>query len=204
MGDTMPQPIPLEHGKYYHIYNRGNNRENIFVEERNYPYFLKLYAKHIEPIADTFAYCLMRNHFHLLVRIKDTQDLIGLSDLSGLKDPSQAFSNLFNAYARSFNKAYQRTGTLFQRPFGRIEITSEEYFSRLIIYIHQNPQKHGFVTDFREWPYSSYHTLLSAKPTHLKRDQVLAWFSNADNLVATHRELIIELQMEVLAPEDFD
>ena len=71
----MPQPIPLEHGKYYHIYNRGNNRENIFVEERNYPYFLKLYAQHIFPVADTFAYCLMRNHFHLLVHIKDLSGL---------------------------------------------------------------------------------------------------------------------------------
>ena len=59
----MPQPVPLERGKYYHIYNRGNNRENIFLQERNYAYFLKLYARHIEPVADTFAYCLMRNHF---------------------------------------------------------------------------------------------------------------------------------------------
>jgi len=124
----MPQPIPLQHGKYYHIYNRGNNQENIFVEERNYPYFLKLYAKHIEPVADTFAYCLMRNHFHLLVRIKDETDLTGLGDLSGLAEPSRAFSNLFNAYARSFNRAYLRTGALFQRPFGRIEVTSEAYF----------------------------------------------------------------------------
>ncbi|MBN1976347.1 MAG: hypothetical protein JW918_03000, partial [Anaerolineae bacterium] len=63
--------VPLEHGQYYHIYNRGNNGENIFIEERNYSYFLGLYAKYIEPIADTFAYVLLRNHFHLLVRIKD-------------------------------------------------------------------------------------------------------------------------------------
>jgi hypothetical protein len=53
------------------IYNRGNNGENLFREQRNYPYFLKLYAKHIEPIAETYAYCLLRNHFHLLVKIKD-------------------------------------------------------------------------------------------------------------------------------------
>ncbi len=67
----MTNPIPLEPGKFYHVYNRGNNRENIFNEEQNYAYFLKLYAFHIGPIADTFAYCLMRNHFHLSVRIKD-------------------------------------------------------------------------------------------------------------------------------------
>jgi REP element-mobilizing transposase RayT len=64
-------PIPLQYGLTYHIYNRGNNRENIFIEERNYRCFLQLYLKYIEPIAWTFAYCLLRNHFHLLVRIKD-------------------------------------------------------------------------------------------------------------------------------------
>ncbi len=194
-------PIPLEPGKYYHIYNRGNNRENIFIEERNYPYFLKLYAHHIEPIADTFAYCLMRNHFHLLVRIKD---LTGLQDLSGLPQPSRAFSNLFNAYARAFNRTYQRTGALFQRPFGRIEVTSEAYYSRLVIYIHQNPHKHGFVTDFRDWPYSSYHALLSTKPTHLKREDVLNWFGDSDNLIATHQQEATEKQIGALVPEDFD
>ena len=62
---------PLEFGVIYHIYNCGNNGETIFPEERNYKYFMQLYGKYIAPIADTFAYCLLRNHFHLLVRIKD-------------------------------------------------------------------------------------------------------------------------------------
>jgi putative transposase len=75
----MVNPAPLQHGSYYHIYNRGVNRENLFVEERNYRYFLQLYASHIEPIAETYAYCLLRNHFHFLVQIKD---LTGLEDLS--------------------------------------------------------------------------------------------------------------------------
>ena len=67
----MPHPIPLRRGACDHIYNRGNSAENLFREERNYPHFLKLYARHVEPIAETFAYCLLKNHFHLLVRIKD-------------------------------------------------------------------------------------------------------------------------------------
>ena len=74
----MANPAPLQHGRYYHIYNRGVNRENLFVEERNYRYFLQLYARHVEPIAYTYAYCLLRNHFHFLVQIKDlTEDLTG-------------------------------------------------------------------------------------------------------------------------------
>jgi putative transposase len=212
----MANPIPLEPGKYYHIYNRGNNRENIFNEERNYTYFLKLYAYHVGSIADTFAYCLLRNHFHLFVRVKDLtgfptsgeisegrQSPVTNENLSGL-NPSQAFSNFFNAYAKSFNKAYHRVGALFQRPFGRIEVTTVVYLFRLVTYIHQNPQRHGFIADFREWPYSSYHTLLSEKATYLKRQDVLEWFGGRDGLMAVHDQPFPEGLVAALAPEDFD
>jgi REP element-mobilizing transposase RayT len=203
----MPKPVPLQYGKYYHIFNRGNNQENIFIEERNYRYFLRLYAKHIMPVADTYAYCLLRNHFHFLVRIKtvEEQELTGLGDLSALpRKPSQQFSNLFNAYAKAFNKTYHRTGTLFQRPFGRIEVTSDSYFMQLVTYIHQNPQKHGFVNDFRTWPYSSYQALLSTKPTHLQRDDVLTWFQGVDHFEDVHRYEVDERKIAPLVPDDFD
>jgi putative transposase len=197
----MANPIPLQYGQYYHIHNRGNNRECIFIEERNYRYFLKLYAKHIEPIADTFAYCLLPNHFHFLVYIKD---LTGLGDLPGLKKPSQYFSNLFNAYTKAINKAYDRTGALFQRPFGRIVVTSDTYFAHLVTYIHRNPQKHGLVADFRTWPYSSYPAHLSDKPTRLQRGDVLAWFDGAEGFRMAHRSQPDEQLLAPLVPEDFD
>jgi putative transposase len=197
----MANPIPLQYGQYYHIHNRGNNRECIFVEERNYRYFLKLYAEHIEPIADTFAYCLLPNHFHFLVYIKD---LAGLPDLSGLRKPSQHFSNLFNAYTKAFNKAYDRIGALFQRPFGRIPVTSDAYFIHLVTYIHQNPQKHGLVADFRAWPYSSYHAHLSDKPTRLRRNDVLAWFDGPEGFTMAHSYPADTHLLAPLVPEDFD
>jgi len=201
----MSKPVPLQYGKYYHIFNRGNNRENIFVEERNYRYFLQLYAKHVMPIADTYAYCLLRNHFHFLVRIKtvEEQDLTGLGESGLPKKPSQHFSNLFNAYAKAFNKAYHRTGALFQRPFGRIEVASDAYFVYLVIYIHQNPQKHGFVEDFRTWPYSSYQALLSTKPTRLRRDDVLEWFQGLDHFEDVHRYEVDERKIAPLIVDDF-
>ena len=67
---------PLEPDRIYHIYNRGINGENIFKEERNYAYFLTKYAKCISPIADTYAYCLLKNHFHLAVKIKTEEELL--------------------------------------------------------------------------------------------------------------------------------
>ena len=197
----MPQPIPLQHGKYYHIFNRGNNRENIFLEERNYRHFLKLYTHHVLPVADTYAYCLLRNHFHLLVRIKDPADLP--APLKSQK-PSQHFSNLFNAYAKAFNNAYHRTGTLFQRPFGRIEVSSDAYFVQVVVYIHRNPQKHGLVPDFRTWPYSSYQAILSSQPTHVQRDAVLEWFQGTDHFEDVHRYEAEGRIIAPLIPDDFE
>ena len=212
----MPTDIPpLVQGNFYHIYNRGNNRENIFPEERNYAYFMDLWWKHINPITETWAYCLLRNHFHVAVYIKDSADLTGLTtnsvspysrvdidnsptdsrgDLSGLKkknpkDPSQYFSNFFNAYSRGFNIATQRSGTLFERPFKRIPIDNKNYLMRLIVYIHQNPQKHGFVIDFKDWNYSSYNSIIGNNPTRLQRDKVLHLFGNREDFIRIHQEI---------------
>ena len=69
----MPGPEPLQPGEYYHIYNRGIDGEVLFREVRNYHHFLRLWAKYIEPVADTYAYCLLSNHFHFLIRIKQEE-----------------------------------------------------------------------------------------------------------------------------------
>ena len=201
----MSKLTRLQFGKYYHVYNRGNNREDIFIETRNYRHFLRLYAKYVESVVDTYAYCLLRNHFHFLVRIKteEEQKAFGVSKDFAPKDPSQQFGNLFNAYAKAINKACGRTGSLFQNPFGRVEVTSDAHFIWLVVYIHQNPQKHGLVGDFRTWPYSSYQALLSAKPTHLERNQVLAWFNGVEDFEALHCQEVRVRQARSLVPEDF-
>ena len=217
---------PLTYGTFYHIYNRGNNHENIFIQERNYAYFMELWWKHISPIAETWAYGLLRNHFHASVFIKEHPDLTGFTggtvnqnfrvdagvnpsdtienlsglkrspsdlqgDLSGfkIKDPSQYFSNFFNAYARGLNLSVQRTGALFERPFKRIPVDSESYLMRLIVYIHQNPQKHKFVKDFRDWNYTSYHELISNVPTRLPRDRVMQLFGSQKDFIRIHQEI---------------
>lgn len=199
----MSSPPPLKFDAIYHIYNRGNNRENIFIEERNYPYFLQLYAKHLDPIVDTYAYCLLRNHFHLTARVKTKEQIQAaltaaqkpVPDKIGDDYASKKFADFFNAYAKGINKAYQRTGSLFEHPFGRVQITSARQFWQTITYIHQNPQKHGFVTDFRDWKWSSYTALVSEQPTRLKRDAVLKWFGGRQEFIDLHQELV-ELEID--------
>jgi REP element-mobilizing transposase RayT len=187
----------LEFERYYHIYNRGINSCNLFNETGNYEHFLRLYEKYILPIADTFAYCLMPNHFHFLVKIKEEKEVFNNENLSGYKRPdrfnipnrpSKQFSNLFNAYTKSFNKRYNRTGSLFQRPFKRILVENESYLKYLLYYIHYNPVKHGFVEDMIEYPWSSYLTVSSPKKTNLQRHQVINWFDDLDNLKSFHQQ----------------
>ncbi|MCP4698782.1 MAG: hypothetical protein GY862_18310 [Gammaproteobacteria bacterium] len=197
----MSKTIPLVGGQYYHIYNRGNNGENLFREERNYMHFLKLYICHIYPIADTYAYCLMKNHFHLLARMKP--DLPGLNNLKALDTPdySQAFSNLFNAYTKAINKAYQRSGSLFEKSFNRILVDSDSYLTHLVCYIHRNPQKHGFTDNFRAYPYSSYQTITQHKNSRIERQQVLDWFGSIKSFEAYH-EQFDEMKIKHLIKDD--
>jgi REP element-mobilizing transposase RayT len=185
----------LSPGKFYHIYNRGINSCNVFNENANYQYFLRLYEKYISPVADTYAWVLMKNHFHFLVRIKEEieyQDLTGFGNLSGLKStsppPHQYFSNLFNAYAKAYNKTYTRHGNLFERPFKRKLIEDPEYFKTVVVYIHNNPVHHGFTNHAVDYPWSSYLTCISVKPTHLKRDEVMSYFDSTTNFIITHEK----------------
>lgn len=180
----------LLHGNFYHIFNRGINGCILFREPDNYRYFLDLYDKHISPIADTYAWVLMPNHFHLLVRIKDDaeiRDPQGFINLEGLeKAPYQYFSNLFNAYTKAINKCYHRTGSLFEHPFHRKRIASSAFFRNLVIYIHNNPVKHGYRDYAMDYPWSSYLTCISVNKTKLKRDQVLDWFEGEANFRYLH------------------
>ena len=81
---------------------------------------------------------------------------------------------------------------------------SDRYFTQLIHYIHFNPQKHGFVDDFREYPYSSYQAIVSEKPTHISKDEVLKWFQGKDNFIQIHDILCEEAVIRHLLSEDFD
>ena len=227
----MTSPFPLLYDTYYHIYNRGTNGENIFIEERNYAHFLNLYAKHIEPIADTFAYCMLRNHFHIMMRIKSEEEILASKETLrvfpassghtrqdnnasqgngqsrkplGSGYASNQFSNFFNAYAKAINRAYGRTGSLFQHPFGRVMITTDRQFWNVIAYIHQNPQKHKFVDDFREWKYSSYGIILSEKRTSLDRKQVLDWFGGEQSYLDLHNHWVADAQSKWFAGDDYD
>jgi putative transposase len=168
----------LNPSNYYHIYNHANGDDNLFREAKNYPFFLEKYQQHINPIAETIAWCLMPNHFHLLVKIKDEVSLerdfpkfITLENLINEERQlklsnllSKQLSNFFSSYSQSFNKVYQRRGSLFLKNFKRKLVDNEDYLFQLIIYIHTNPIKHGFTSNILDWEWTSYSTFSQNYP----------------------------------------
>ena len=177
----------LEFGKYYHIYNRGINGEQLFTSQDNYFYFLKLYDKYISSIADTYAWCLMNNHFHFLVQIKNL-DAIKLQVINPERFIYQKFSNFFNSYSKSFNKRQSRHGALFERPFRRKLISNEEYLKNLILYIHLNPVNHNLVNNVTDYIWSSYKSILSLKESKINRECVLDFFGGKENFIFVHQQ----------------
>jgi REP element-mobilizing transposase RayT len=195
----MPQKrVPLQPGYFYHIWTHANGDDNLFHCEENYIYFLERYKHHVDPVVETYAYCLMPNHLHLMVKIRSEEEiktLPGFQTLEGLKLSkaiSKKFSNLFNGYAQAYNKMFNRKGGLFIDSFNRKFISSDEYFVRLIAYIHNNPIHHGFVKNPKDWPFSSWHAYVLNKLTRVKKEEALKWFGNMENFKVTHREMNVE------------
>ena len=194
-------------GGIFHVYNRTNNKEPLFKSDDNREYFLNQFKKYLYPFLDTFCWNLLPNHFHFLVQIKTIEEIKShLQKLSfeKLKPVEKKYltdnattelllefewKRLFTSYAMAFNKKYNRKGNLFQRPFKRVEVIKDSHFTQAIIYIHANAQHHKLCRDFTEHKWSSWHTMLSDKPTHVKRKEVLEWFGGVQQFINTHKEM---------------
>lgn len=182
-------------GEFYHIYNRGNNRENIFFKEDNYLYFLKKYDYYLSDYLETYAYCLLPNHFHFLVRVKEA-DEIRIPSLQGMvsvgkdepisKIVSEQFRRFFISYSQAINKQEGRVGSLFQKNFKRKLITDDSYFTSVVHYVHANPQLHGICEDYMLYPHSSYGRILIEKPSKLNKQSILDWFGGRSEFIKFH------------------
>lgn len=167
--------MKIEENKYYHIYNRGNNKEKIFFEDDNYSYFLKQFAKYLSSVCEVYAYCLMPNHFHFFIKVIDKDNF------------NKGIKNFFISYSKSINKSYGRVGSLFQGRYKAVEISSDSYYTRIITYIHQNPVAAGLVKCLEDYKYSSYKAYLSTEPTLVEKVVVLDWFKTIDNFIISHQ-----------------
>jgi putative transposase len=177
-------------GHYYHIFNRGADRRDIFANEENYRYLLRLIHKYSKEKATAIvSYCLMPNHYHLLVCQKSSTPV------------SEFIECIFKAYAQAFNKQQGRKGFLFEGRFKHVPVTKQSYFVHLMRYIHLNPVAARMVTRPEDWRFSDYKLWAS-----MAVDESLS-INNAERLVTfrnelglpdpgDYRKLVMEYQLE--------
>lgn len=205
-------PIPekyladFEEETTYHVYNRTNNGELLFRSEENMRYFLSKYYQHTYHFLDTWCWCLLPNHFHLLVNVKSAvsikqylhrQELhqLTITERKFLKDEitlseliEHVFKRFFQSYALAFNKQHERKGNLFYKPFKRVRVETDGQFLQAAIYIHANSVKHGLTKIISDYKWSSWHSVLSSAPTGLLRNELLDIFGGRELFIKTHNE----------------
>ena len=160
-------------GEYFHIYNRSVENTRLFKSDEDYVYFLdKITPKITAYHTSVFAFCLMPNHFHFLLR----QD--------GDIPVYQIFNDLNNSYVQYYNYKYSRKGPLYQGSLKHKRIKNDNYLISLCQYIHFNPQKAGLVDNLLDWKYSNYLEWIGKRDGSLYNDDLLKiYFKDSESYV---------------------
>ena len=203
----------------YHIFNHANGFENIFIEDENYRFFLDKYNQYILPIAETYAYCLLPNHFHLVVRIRRREVLeevfrnfkstnfskvqnfgkVEVTDNMIEYYISKQFANLFSCYTQSFNKVNKRRGSLFLKNFRREPIENKAYFLNAVIYTHRNPVHHAFCDRYTDWSYTSFCEIKERNSQIIEVDKLLRMFGGRDSFIDLHEQSANKFRESLIA-----
>lgn len=195
-------------GNYYHVYNHANGNENLFREQKNYYFFLEKISLHVLPFVKLHAYCLLPNHFHFLIYVREFEELKLLKQFRLIqnrpdeelqllmeKNISKSFSNLFSSYAQSYNKIYKRRGSLFMPNMKANIIEDNSSICKVTHYVHANPVHHGFVKNLEDWKFSSYNSYLSDLTTKLSKKEIIEIFGSKNYFIEYHKQPI-ELKMD--------
>ena len=188
----------------YHIYNRGNNRKRIFFSPDNYLFFLGKIRKLLMPCADILAWCLMPNHFHLMIHANEAS-IAERKSHGGI--PMQEFSYrlgiLQSSYTQAINKTQRQSGSLFQQKasckllHNFSSSQQDDSIENCFHYIHANPSESSIVNDPAEWPYSSLQDYLGIRAGNLCNKELLKSISGLDdNLIRIWRALQISQYSE--------
>lgn len=183
----------IEPGNVYHIYNRGNNFEKTFFKHSDYKAFLLSLKIYLKEVSDLYAFALLENHFHLLLRVKENSPY-GLF--------SRQYQRWILHYTNNINTRERRSGSLFLNPFRRLPVENENYLKRLIFYIHNNPEKHHEITDFKTSQFTSFPDYLSDHDTIIKRDYIFDIFGSKLEFIEYHQYMHDETLIKQLLIEE--
>ncbi len=163
----------FEYGSRYHIYNKAPSKRELFYDAEDYNRFLVKYENLFSAYFITYAYCLMPNHFHFLVKVKSkfSEEFLieegskaATNLLTGQTTVNQFIADQFRRFLSGttiyLNKKYKMEGAAFRQRVKRVHVNSENRILELLCYIHHNPLHHGISHDYDVWPYTSYNKYL--------------------------------------------
>jgi putative transposase len=182
--------MQFNEGSFYHIYNRGNNKQTIFYDERNYGFFIEKIKKYIIPSANILAWCLMPNHFHFLIRANaGTCRLVKQKPIE-INALTEGIRLLLSSYSKAIQKQEAFTGNLFQQKTKSKCV--DDYLDIAFHYVHQNAHQAGLVNKMEDWPHSSLNEYLSDSENGLCRIDIAKQFINTNrkNLLTDPYNLI--------------
>ncbi len=190
----------FQEAKVYHVFARANGKEKMFISDNDYDLFIERMHKYIIPIADIYAFSLIPNHYHLMVKFKSQDELLAFAKSQKLNFKetddwvndliTRQFSNFQNSYCKKINYKYKRKGSLFIERLRRLEIKTDDQFTATVFYIHKNPVHHAIAVKIRDWPFSSYHQYLSDENCFVKTDSVLEHFGGMTHFINFHDQQI--------------
>lgn len=167
----------IEPGKIYHIYNRGINHEKLFYQKEDYHLFLDRFRRYLQPKVILYAYCLIPNHYHFLLKIDEAVDH---------REFCYSMASMLTSYTNKINLKYGRKGSLYQGRYRRREVQGINYFRRLIIYIHLNPLKHDVCSWAELYMFSSYKDYVSKNSNLISSFSVIEAFDSLENFIHVH------------------
>ncbi len=203
---------PLFPNMYFHLYNHANGEHNLYFSPKNYKHFLRRFDKYLYEYVHFHAFCLMPNHFHFLVEIKSTKEILAkakidyphglnhkehkslleiqrfldLDDFEAAAIVSERFRLFFMSYAKGINKQEEREGSLFRKYMRRRPILTDAYFKGCTAYIHRNPKHHFGIEEWRQWEWSSFKRILLKEATHLCKERTLEIFGGLLGFISYH------------------
>ncbi|MCU0435460.1 MAG: transposase [Bacteroidia bacterium] len=152
MASNVKYKAPFEAGDYYHVFHHAVGNENLFRERDNYRYFLDKLNKHLDGYCELTDWCLMPNHFHLIVFVKPTlAEYLSAEEVNN--KVIKCFADFMNGYTKAMNKKYKRWGTIFAGRFRRIKIIDNTHLENTRAYLRSNPVHHGFTDNPDNWPH---------------------------------------------------
>lgn len=201
---------PFYSSQFYHIVCKSIDDVLLFRQEKDFAVLHQKFQQFTESYLDVWSHSLLINHTHYVVRVKEIENILDAlkqqktekltqSQRRLLENPThekkldemleRQMNRFLVSYANYYKNKYDHHGGLFQKPFKRISIDDDSHLQQAIIYTHANPQKHGMVDDYRQYPYSSYHSICNRYEENSYRE-VLNFFGGLTLFKKIHYEQI--------------